>query len=62
VITVCDNAKESCPIFPGGTTRLHHSFEDPASALDGQQLETCRRVRDQIRDWLREFSGKTNAL
>lgn len=62
VITVCDNAKESCPIFPGGTTRLHHSFEDPAAAPDGQQLETFRRVRDQIRDWLREFSGKTNAL
>src|SRR5271165_422329 len=62
VFTVCDNAKESCPIFPGGGRRLHHSFEDPASAPDGQQLETCRRVRDQIRDWLREFSGKTNAL
>jgi arsenate reductase len=61
VITVCDNAKESCPIFPGGTTRLHHSFEDPAAAPAGQQLETFRRVRDELRDWLREFSGKPNA-
>ncbi len=55
VITVCDDAKESCPIFPGGITRLHKSFEDPAAAPDGQQLESFRRVRDQIRDWLREF-------
>jgi arsenate reductase len=55
VITVCDNAKESCPIFPGASTRLHHSFEDPAAAADGQQLETFRRVRDQIRDWLLVF-------
>lgn len=55
VITVCDNAKESCPIFPGGTTRLHHSFEDPATAPNGGQLETFRRVRDQIRDWLLGF-------
>jgi len=62
VITVCNNAKESCPIFPGGTTRLHQSFEDPAAAPDGQQLETSRRVRDQLRDWLREFSGKSHPL
>ena len=62
VITVCDNAKESCPIFPGGTTRLHQSFEDPAAAPDGQQLETSRRVRDELRDWLLEFSRKSNVL
>ena len=62
VITVCDNAKESCPVFPGGATRLHHSFEDPADAPARQQLETFRRVRDQIRDWLREFSAKPHAL
>ena len=31
VLTVCDNAKESCPIFPGDTTTIHHDFEDPAS-------------------------------
>ena len=60
VMTVCDNAKESCPIFPGGAARLHHSFEDPAAAPGGQQLEAFRRVRNQIRDWLIDFSQKPN--
>jgi arsenate reductase len=56
VITVCDNAKESCPIFPGTGTRLHHSFEDPAAASPDRQIEAFRGVRDQLSDWLREFS------
>lgn len=59
VLTVCDNAKESCPIFPGHGNRLHHSFEDPA-ALDGsseERLAAFRRVRDEIRDYLRQFNG-----
>ncbi len=55
VITVCDNAKESCPFFPGGGERLHHSFEDPAAAPQDKQLDTFRRVRDQISLWLSEF-------
>ena len=62
VITVCDNAKESCPFFPGGTTRLHHSFEDPAAVADDQQLETFRRVRDQMRDWLPQFQLQSKVL
>jgi arsenate reductase len=53
--TVCDNAKESCPIFPGGGKRLHQSFEDPAAASANQQLEVFRKVRDQIADRLQEF-------
>jgi arsenate reductase len=47
VITVCDNVKESCPVFPGAVKRLHHSFEDPA-ALQGseeERLALFRRVR-----------------
>jgi arsenate reductase len=55
VITVCDNAKESCPIFPGGGIRLHHSFEDPAAAPADYQLATFRNVRDQIAMWLGQF-------
>lgn len=55
VITVCDNAKEACPIFPGPAKRLHKSFEDPAAAPREQQPEVFRKVRDQIGDWLREF-------
>lgn len=55
VFTVCDNARESCPLFPGGGKRLHHSFEDPAAAPADQRLAVFRKVRDQIADWLREF-------
>jgi arsenate reductase len=55
VITVCDNARESCPIFPGGGARIHQSFEDPAAAPKDQQLEAFRRIRDQISSWLGDF-------
>jgi len=55
VFTVCDNAKESCPIFPGGMKRLHQSFEDPAAAPADQQLGVFRKVRDQIAVRLQEF-------
>jgi arsenate reductase len=57
VLTVCDNAKETCPIFPGKTAMIHHSFEDPA-ALQGsaeERLAFFRRVRDQIREYLQNF-------
>jgi arsenate reductase len=55
VFTVCDNARESCPIFPGGGKRIHHGFKDPAAAPANQQLELFRKVRDQIATRLREF-------
>lgn len=57
VLTVCDNARESCPIYPGHTNRFHHSFEDPAAAqgTNEERLATFRRVRDEIRDYLRSF-------
>jgi len=57
VITVCDNAKESCPVFPGRTKRLHWSFEDPAAAggNEAERLAVFRRVRDEIREQLRGF-------
>ena len=55
VITVCDNAKESCPIFPGAGERLHHSFRDPAALPADQQLPAFRKVRDEIASWLEEF-------
>jgi arsenate reductase len=57
VITVCDNAKESCPVFFGAVKRLHHSFEDPA-ALQGSEAERLalfRRVRDELRVYLNDF-------
>lgn len=50
VVTVCDNAKERCPIFPGTWKFLHWSFEDPAAAegSDAERLNVFRKVRDQI--------------
>ena len=50
VITVCDNAREACPIYPADTEMVHWSFEDPA-ALEGtvdERLVEFRRIRDQI--------------
>ena len=58
IITVCDNAKETCPVFAGNAIRIHQSFEDPPpeAALDYEsQLKIFRRVRDEIRDWLNLF-------
>jgi arsenate reductase (thioredoxin) len=60
VLTVCDNAKESCPIFPGRAIAVHRNFEDPAG-VDGtgeERLAVFRRVRDEIREYLRGFPGE----
>jgi arsenate reductase (thioredoxin) len=57
VLTACDNAKESCPIFPDKSVKVHHNFEDPA-AMQGseeERLAAFRRIRDQIRDYLKSF-------
>jgi len=55
VITVCDNANERCPLFPGQTTRIHWSFEDPAAVTgdEATRLAAFRKVRDQIRERLK---------
>ena len=60
VITVCDDAREKCPIFQGNHTRIHKSFKDPSIVKGNNKtkLETFRRVRDQIKDWLIEFIEK----
>lgn len=57
VITVCDHAKEQCPVFPGNTKRIHWSFDDPAVAQGDElaRLAVFRRVRDEILEHLRLF-------
>jgi arsenate reductase len=58
VITVCDNAAETCPLFPGPARRIHWSFPDPAATpgSDAERLTSFRQVRDaikaQLKDWL----------
>lgn len=56
VVTVCDDANESCPVFPGATNRLHWSFPDPSKASGGKEerLEVYRGVRDDIRSRILE--------
>jgi arsenate reductase (thioredoxin) len=51
VLTVCDNAKETCPVFPGHSNRIHKGFEDPAAiqGTEEERLAFFRRVRDEIR-------------
>jgi arsenate reductase (thioredoxin) len=50
VVTVCDDANEACPTFPGAKHRLHWSFRDPSLAAGGEEerLEVFRTVRDEI--------------
>jgi arsenate reductase (thioredoxin) len=58
VITVCDNAKETCPVFTGKTERVHRNFEDPPApgvGSDEERLSIFRRVRDEIREWMKDF-------
>jgi arsenate reductase len=57
VLTVCDHAKESCPLFPGKSVTIHRNFEDPA-AFEGspeQKVALFRRVRDEVRQYLKDF-------
>ena len=60
VITVCDNARERCPVFPGRYERVHWSFDDPAAAAGDAEavMAVFRRVRDEIEGRLREFAWK----
>lgn len=57
LITVCDNASERCPVFPGNVKRIDWSFDDPAAVTGEEEtkLENFRRVRDEIRARLRAF-------
>ncbi len=56
VVTVCDDANEACPVFPGAKSRLHWSFRDPSrtEGSEEERLEVFRKVRDEIQGRIRE--------
>ncbi|GGG34623.1 protein-tyrosine-phosphatase [Hymenobacter glacieicola] len=60
VLTVCDHARETCPVLPGAAaaTRLHHSFPDPARATgsEAEILEAFRATRNQIKAYAADFA------
>lgn len=55
VLTVCDNAREQCPVFSSRAKLIHQSFPDPGHQPDVDALVSFRQVRDQIRLFCREF-------
>jgi arsenate reductase len=63
VITVCDKARQNCPVFHAKTERIHQSFADPA-ALEGNdhdRLSLFRQVRDEIREWMAGFISRCDS-
>ncbi len=63
VITVCNSAKESCPVIPGAVRRLHRPFEDPAAVEGSEEVRKAafRRIRDQIHGRIMVFLGGNDA-
>lgn len=60
VVTVCDNAQKSCPVFPGSAKVVHHSFDDPPRLAqqaknEEEALGFYRRVRDEIRGYVEKM-------
>ncbi len=61
VVTLCGDANEKCPLFIGGTQRLHQGFDDPSRMVGTEEeiLSAFRRVRDEIKAWVLEYFGGT---
>lgn len=60
VVTVCDSARDNCPVFPSNAKRIHWSFADPAAVQGTEEvrLTAFRRIRDQIRDHVEQFFAR----
>lgn len=63
VVTVCDNARDQCPVFPGRAERIHWSIEDPAAVQgsEPERLTAFRRIRDELRQRIQEFFASRRA-
>jgi len=62
VITVCDNARDACPVFFGAANRLHRSFDDPppvSHGTDEERIAIFRRLRDELRGYLAGFAKES---
>jgi arsenate reductase len=59
VVTLCGDANETCPLFIGGTERIHRGFDDPSriKGSDEAVLPEYRRVRDEIKEWIITYFG-----
>ena len=57
IITVCDNAQENCPVFPGKALKFHYNFPDPAKVIGtpDEIIKQFRAVRDMIKNYCRQF-------
>jgi arsenate reductase (thioredoxin) len=57
IVTVCDNARDNCPVFPGGGRRIHWSLQDPAAVqgTEEERRDAFRRIRDEIQGWVKAF-------
>jgi len=66
VVTVCDNAREACPVLPGVAIAIHHSFDDPPHLVQGmsdeQAMLVYARVCDQIREFVEELPAYIDRL
>ena len=62
LLSVCDNAKEVCPVFHNSTIKTHHSFKDPAdtSGNNSEILFVFRKVRDEIKDFCHKYAKENN--
>ena len=59
IVTLCDNAAKTCPLFPGEGKIIHQGFSDPAAAEGSREerLELFRKVRDELKEYIRSFSS-----